>query len=91
MKFGIAAVAALALIGAPQIASAHHSFAAFDNSKTITVSGTIREFQWTNPHSWIQIIVNSPTGASRNTAPSCPPTSPVTVAAHGSCQRLVSV
>ena len=64
MKFKIAAVVALALAGAPEFASAHHSFAAFDNSKTITVSGTVREFQWTNPHSWIQIMVNGPSGAS---------------------------
>ena len=40
----------------------HHSFAAFDMSKTITVSGVVKEFQWTNPHSWIQMMVTDPSG-----------------------------
>ena len=36
---------------------AHHSYAMFDMSKTVTLQGTIRDFQWTNPHSWIWIDV----------------------------------
>ena len=31
-------------------AVAHHSFAMFDFSKVVTISGTVKEFQWTNPH-----------------------------------------
>ena len=31
-------------------ALAHHSFAMFDFSKTVTITGTVKEFQWTNPH-----------------------------------------
>jgi hypothetical protein len=38
-------------------ASAHHSFAMFDSEKETLVEGTVREFQWTNPHSWIQLVV----------------------------------
>jgi hypothetical protein len=38
-------------------ALAHHSFAMFDIQKQVTVSGTVREFQWTNPHSWLQLEV----------------------------------
>ena len=41
----------------PSIASAHHSFAMFDNRKEVVLDGTVREFQWTNPHSWIQLVV----------------------------------
>lgn len=37
--------------------SAHHSFAMFDNTREVVLDGTIREFQWTNPHTWIQIVV----------------------------------
>ena len=29
---------------------AHHSFAMFDFEKVVTISGTVKEFQWTNPH-----------------------------------------
>jgi hypothetical protein len=47
--------AALALAAPP--AQAHHSYAMFDRAKTLTLNGTIREYRWTNPHSWIQITV----------------------------------
>ena len=47
--------AAVALAGVP--AAAHHSFAMFDQSKTVTLTGTVSAFQWTNPHSFIEIDV----------------------------------
>ena len=53
--FAIAAVAAASGLAAP--AFAHHSFAMFDSSKTMTLVGTVKEFQWTNPHTWIQLNV----------------------------------
>ena len=43
-------------------ASAHHSGAMFDGAKEIVLVGTIKEFQYTNPHSWIQILVPRDTG-----------------------------
>jgi hypothetical protein len=49
-------VAALAL-GAPS-AIAHHSFAMFDMSKTATFKGVVKEVQWTNPHVWVEVVVN---------------------------------
>ena len=36
---------------------AHHSYAAFDRDKEVTLSGVVREFQWNNPHAWIQVHV----------------------------------
>jgi uncharacterized protein DUF6152 len=41
---------------------AHHSAAMFDMSKTVTLQGTVKEFQYTNPHSWLQVLVMSPDG-----------------------------
>src|SRR5208283_1794119 len=41
-------------------AFAHHSFALFDASKTITVSGTVRSFEWANPHVWLWIDTINP-------------------------------
>ncbi len=38
-------------------ALAHHSAAMFDLSRTVTVQGTVKEFQYTNPHSWLQVLV----------------------------------
>jgi hypothetical protein len=36
---------------------AHHSFAVFDQSKQMTIAGFVKDFQYTNPHSWIDVIV----------------------------------
>lgn len=43
-------------------ASAHHSFAAFDGSRVVPLKGTVKEFQWTNPHCWLQLEVVGPDG-----------------------------
>jgi hypothetical protein len=48
-------VAVFTLIAFPVFA--HHSFAMFDVTKELTLDGTVREFQWTNPHSWLQLTV----------------------------------
>jgi hypothetical protein len=39
---------------------AHHSAAMFDEQRSVTVPGTVKLFQWTNPHCWIQILVSGP-------------------------------
>jgi hypothetical protein len=36
---------------------AHHSFAMFDEKTSLVLKGTVTEFQWTNPHSWLQVKV----------------------------------
>jgi hypothetical protein len=38
-------------------ATAHHSTAEFDYTKQQTLKGTVKEVQWTNPHSFIQLLV----------------------------------
>ena len=35
----------------------HHSFAMFDQTKTVTVKGSVTEFQWTNPHAFLHVDV----------------------------------
>lgn len=54
----------LALAGAG-IASAHHSAAMFDASKTIVIEGVVKQFQWTNPHSWLIVEAKQPDGTTR--------------------------
>ena len=43
-------------------AFAHHSFAMFDNAKEQTIDGDVKDFQWTNPHIWIQVNVKGSDG-----------------------------
>jgi Family of unknown function (DUF6152) len=52
-----------ALLAVAGTAEAHHSFAMFDQSKTLTLTGTVKEFQFTSPHSWIQVLVTDEQGA----------------------------
>ena len=43
-------------------ALAHHSAAMFEEKKTITVEGVVKEFQYTNPHSWLLVDVKDKSG-----------------------------
>jgi hypothetical protein len=54
----ITAALACAICAISSAALAHHSFAMFDNSKKIDVKGTVKEIQWTNPHVWLEMVVN---------------------------------
>jgi hypothetical protein len=48
---------ALCALLASEFALAHHSAAMFDAAKEITLTGTVKEFQWMSPHCWIQLLV----------------------------------
>ena len=56
---GAAAIVSLCTAGA---AAAHHSYAAFDRGKTVTVTGVVEELEWTNPHMWIFLQAPGPGG-----------------------------
>jgi hypothetical protein len=49
--------AVLVLGAAASQAGAHHSTAMFDARKEVVLNGTVKQFQYTNPHSWIQVMV----------------------------------
>src|SRR5712671_3330898 len=51
---GLTAVAVAALTAS---AVAHHSFAMFDAETTVTLQGTVKEFEWVNPHAWLRFMV----------------------------------
>ena len=57
-RFG-AVLAALALGVSSVPAASHHSFAMFDQKQVMTLEGTVLEFQWTNPHAFIELEVTS--------------------------------
>jgi hypothetical protein len=52
-----AVVLGVALAGWSQPVLGHHSFAMFDTGKRVTMAGTVTAFEWTNPHSYIEIDV----------------------------------
>src|ERR1700749_343224 len=50
-------VGAVAMAAGAPPALAHHSFALFDAQKSMTLEGRVKQFQWTNPHTWIELMV----------------------------------
>ena len=77
---GILACSALLLLGASP-AHAHHSGAMFDRSKAVDLDGVVKAFQWTNPHSWLQVEVADGKGGTKEWSIECG--SPNTLARTG--------
>lgn len=63
MNRGVAWLCTVLAAAAPSVA-AHHSGAGVDRTRTVTVTGTVKEFRWTNPHSWIDLDVPNDKGGS---------------------------
>ena len=72
-------------ITAPHAASAHHSTAMFEPEKRVTLNGTIKDFQWTNPHAWIQMVVSGADGKAADWSFECG--SPNTLSRQGGSRR----
>ncbi len=60
LKYALIAIAASLAASA---AFAHHSFAMFDQSKTVSLEGTVKDFRWTNPHVFIQVLAKNESGS----------------------------
>jgi hypothetical protein len=56
--------AAIAVVSLSGPAESHHSTAEFDYTKTVVVVGQVKEVQWTNPHSYLQVLAASADGTS---------------------------
>jgi len=56
----------LVMLLVPRPALAHHSFAVFDHSRTVTVKGAVTKFQWTNPHGFLEVDVPAADGTVRH-------------------------
>jgi hypothetical protein len=59
-------LSALLMFAAP--ATAHHSAAAYDRTKTVTITGEVSEYHWVNPHVWVYMRVTLPDGKVQNWA-----------------------
>jgi Family of unknown function (DUF6152) len=53
-------------ITGPVTLMGHHSFAMFDTTKPMTLTGVVTSFEWTNPHAYIEIDVSQPDGATKH-------------------------
>lgn len=63
-KIAIAAIAALSVSSG---AYAHHTHAHYETDADTVLEGTIKDFEWVNPHSWVTItVVNAETGAAED-------------------------
>ena len=60
MKLKIFSLAMLTASALAMPALAHHSFSMFDAEKTVALNGTVKELEWTNPHSWLRVMVEDP-------------------------------
>jgi hypothetical protein len=63
-KLAMAMTMAMGTLMVSASAPAHHSAAMFDINKCQTINGSIRNFQWMNPHSWVWITTPNGKGAS---------------------------
>jgi hypothetical protein len=52
-------IPATGLLAVAARAPAHHSAAMFDDQKIVELSGTVKALQWTNPHIWLQVVVDA--------------------------------
>lgn len=55
-------VLVVAVAGMSAAALAHHSFSMFDMKTTTTIAGTVKQFEWTNPHTWLWLMVPNEKG-----------------------------
>ena len=63
MNIKVLGVASLALLLFVLPALAHHSFAMFDQSKVVYLSGKVKQFEWVNPHAWLHLTVTGASGS----------------------------
>ena len=64
----LALVMGFAALCCGSVAFAHHSFALFDRTQLTTLSGTVREWKWANPHTWLTVTVRKADGTDEDWA-----------------------
>ncbi len=63
-RTGLWSIALMIVMVAPALA--HHSFAVYDHTRTLTLRGTVTKFQWTNPHGFIEMDVQQSDGSVKH-------------------------
>ena len=69
MRKSLSVLSALVSLAFTEGALSHHSFSAeFDVGKPVTLVGTLKEFEWTNPHAWMHLEVTDAQGNTQEWA-----------------------
>jgi hypothetical protein len=63
-RLGIALLITGLFLGTELPTRAHHSGAGVDRTRTVTITGVVKDFRWTNPHSWIDLEVTDAKGTA---------------------------
>jgi hypothetical protein len=71
MRSALAACLGISTLFLAGLAYGHHSFSMFDRSREITAQATVRQFQWTNPHSWIEVDLKNDRGGTDHWSIEC--------------------
>src|SRR5262245_500800 len=61
----------LFILATASAALAHHSFAVYDHTRTVTLNGAVTKFQWTNPHAYLEIDVKDAKGTVKHYVLEC--------------------
>jgi hypothetical protein len=80
--------AAMVLCSGLTPAFAHHSGAMFDRTKTVELSGTIKEYQFANPHVWIEVMAD-PSSVKASGQPAPKPSAASSKKTAGASKELV--
>jgi len=64
MKTARRFILAVSVLMVPNAVWAHHSYAMFDQTKKLTVQGTVRALEWANPHVWLWVDVSDGAGST---------------------------
>jgi hypothetical protein len=63
IRIRLVTVAGAAMLALPLLVEAHHSSVMFEDQKEVTFEGVVKEFQYTNPHSWLLVDVTNKDGS----------------------------
>ena len=60
------AAAVLCVVAGVAAVAGHHSFAVFDHTQTVTVTGVVTKYQWTNPHGFLEMDYRAADGTTKH-------------------------
>ena len=69
--WSVAPLCAAVALGVSGAALAHHSFAMFDSTHQVKLAGTVKSFEWSNPHVYIELNATGADGSSKDYTVEC--------------------